>query len=298
MTALGDLRLRCPVCGGAIAWRGATTGCDACGARFRCENGVAVVLPTQLSEHKVQQASFFDGTDAEFEISRPHGTPRIYRNLIDAKFGRSVSEVQGSLRGATVLCVCAGSGMDAEYLVRAGARVIVSDLSPEAVLRACERARRFQFDVSPLVADVEHLPLENDSVDFAYVHDGLHHLEDPFSGLCEMTRVARHGVLLTEPADSLTTRFAVRVRAAKVVEEAGNPVVRLRRAEVERFLAGRGLRVLRSEQYLMYYRHHPGRIEAALSRPGALQFVRVLLALVNTFLGRVGNKLVVQATYD
>ena len=48
--------------------------------------------------------------------------------------------------------------MEAEFLARRGARVILADISLGAVERALERARRFGFELAGVVADAERLP--------------------------------------------------------------------------------------------------------------------------------------------
>lgn len=46
--------------------------------------------------HKDRQAEFFDReVAAEFEVSRPHGSPRLYRWLLAQKFRRSVAGLAG-----------------------------------------------------------------------------------------------------------------------------------------------------------------------------------------------------------
>ena len=97
------------------------------------------------------------------------------------KFRRSVKGVEDRLPGATLLTVCGGSGMDAEFLAQQGAVVIASDLSLGAAQRAVERGRRAGLPIEAVVADAEHLPFADRSVDIVYVHDGLHHLSDPWS---------------------------------------------------------------------------------------------------------------------
>src|SRR5450759_2661873 len=78
---------------------------------------------------KASQADYYDHKveDPEFEINRPHGESRLYRYLMDFKFNRVISLMGQSLQGSTVLVSCCGSGMDAEYLARCGARVVAMD---------------------------------------------------------------------------------------------------------------------------------------------------------------------------
>jgi SAM-dependent methyltransferase len=193
------------------------------------------------------------------------------------------------------LTVCGGSGMDAEFLARAGATVISSDLSLGAATRARQRSEKRGLGIRSIVADVEHLPFADRSVDLVAVHDGLHHLDDPYTGLSEMARVARHWVVVTEPARASITRLAVRLGIALEIEEAGNRVARMEPSEVAAFLRARGYVVLRAERYAMKYPHHPGSVFRLLSRPLVFPIVSVGWRLGNVLLGRFGNKMVVVA---
>jgi ubiquinone/menaquinone biosynthesis C-methylase UbiE len=253
-------------------------------------------MRTHDARHKVGQATHFDHAVApEFEVERPHGAPALYRFLIGQKLRRSVRALRAFVPGATALVVCGGSGMEAEFLARLGAQVICSDLSPGAARRAAERARRHGVSMTVLVADVERLPFADRSVDLVYVHDGLHHVAEPLRGLREMARVAGRAVSVNEPARAAVTRLAVRLGWARMQEEAGNPVMRLARAEVATLLAGCGFAVAHAERYVMSYRHEPGRLCALLSRRGWLPAAVSAWWLLNALIGRFGNKLTVQA---
>lgn len=245
---------------------------------------------------KDAQARHFDRVaEQEFEIVRPHGTPRLYRFLLAEKFRRAMGPIRPHLVGAATLTVCGGSGMDAEFLARAGAAVTTSDLSLGAATRAMARSERYGLGIQSIVADVEHLPFADRSVDLVAVHDGLHHLVDPYTGLSEMARVARRWVVVTEPARASVTRLAIRLGLALETEEAGNRVARMEPSDIAAFLEARGYVVLRAERYAMYYPHHPGAVFALLSRPIVFPIVRVGWRLANALLGRFGNKMVVVA---
>jgi len=249
-----------------------------------------------LGRHKAAQSRHFDQVDAaEFEIERPRGAPRLYRFLLGEKARRALAPIAADVVGASALTVCGGSGMDAEYLASAGAVAVSSDLSLGAALRAQQRARRHGVDMGSIVADIEHLPFGDQTVDLVAVHDGLHHLADPFAGLAEMARVARRWVIVTEPARARLTRAAVRAGLALEMEESGNRVARLDPREVAAFLAARGYRIRRAERYAMYYPHQPGRVFEMLSRPAIFPAVRAGWRLANALVGRFGNKMVVVA---
>jgi ubiquinone/menaquinone biosynthesis C-methylase UbiE len=215
--------------------------------------------------------------------------------LLREKFRRSVIGLEQLLPGATALTICGGSGVDAEFLARAGARVILSDISLGVVLQARERARRYGLDLTLVVADAEALPFRDASIDVVYVHDGLHHLERPADGLAEMARVARRAVSVSEPAEAAATAVAVRLGLAEDEEEAGNRVRRLTLEEISRELSSRGLHPIRPHRYAMYYRHWPGRTMRVLSTRPLLPLAQAGLNVINRLAGRFGNKLTVQA---
>jgi len=304
------LALRCPSCRNALAASSsaASWDCKVCGWSASAADGIHILLPHpamadhdeldhhHASRHKSAQAAHFDRPGEEtFETDRPHGTPRLYRFLLAEKFRCAVGPIRPHLLGASALTVCGGSGMDAEFLARAGAAVTTSDLSLGAATRARARSVRYGLGIQSIAADVEHLPFADQSVDLVAVHDGLHHLDDPFVGLADMARVARRWVVVTEPARASLTRLAIRLGLALEREEAGNRVARMEPSEVAALLEARGFVILRAERYAMYYPHHPGRMFELLSRPYVFPVVRAGWRILNAVLGRFGNKMVVIA---
>lgn len=264
-------------------------------AGFDVDDGIPILV-CRGSEHARRQAEYFDEEqDADFEISRPHGTTRLYEWTLGEKFRRSVAGIEPLIPGATALTVCGGSGMEAELLARRGARVVCSDISLGAARRSRERARRHDVEMTPVVADAEDLPFADASFDLVYVHDGLHHLEHPDVALAEMARVACKAVSITEPASAALTRVAVRVGLALSKEPAGNVVVRFDPCSLAEQLRSHGFEIVRSERYGLYYRHRPGRLSRFLSGPYAFPIVTGSIRGANSLAGRVGNKLTVQA---
>jgi uncharacterized protein YbaR (Trm112 family) len=290
--------LACPACRNAAPLRREDERlvCDACGASYEVRDGIPIMLPPASSEQKLRQAEFFDSAseaEPEFEVRRPHGAPVYHAWLLSQKFARSIDGIEELLAGATALTVCGGSGMDAESLARRGARVIVSDISFGAALRARDRARRFGVELTPIVADVERLPFADRAVDLVYVHDGLHHLERPEDGLGEMLRVAARAVSITEPAQAAATALAVRAGIALEEEEAGNRVARLTLEGLEAALAADGLDVVSSARYAMYYSHEPGVPARWLSRRRLFSSATRAWMALDKAIGRFGNKLAV-----
>jgi ubiquinone/menaquinone biosynthesis C-methylase UbiE/uncharacterized protein YbaR (Trm112 family) len=314
--ALDEL-LVCPTCHGGLNREGDRRECRSCGRIYAICEGIPVFVGESASDHdeldhlsadsarnhrdpgnahKASQAAFFDRAAlAEFEIERPMGSPRLYRFLLTEKFRRSIEPFGGRLDGWTALAVCGGSGMDAEFLAGVGAAVISSDLSLGAAGRVRERARRHGMTIESIVADVEHLPFADSSVDLVYVHDGLHHLEDPRSGILEMARVARRAVCITEPTRARATAIGVRLGIAREYEAAGNRVARLEPAVVTSALRAAGFRVVRADRYAMYYDHVPGRLVALFSRRLLLAGTVAAWRLANGIVGRAGNKMTIVA---
>jgi SAM-dependent methyltransferase len=275
-------------------WSTGGAQCTGCRRAYESDDGIAALV-AEVGDHKRRQAQFFDAVDAEFEIERPRGTPRFYRSQIEEKFNRSIEAIRPLLQGATALNICGGSGLDAEFIARTGAGVTLADISPGAARRARERARRHGFDLSVVVADAERLPFPDRSFDVVYVHDGLHHLEDPLVGLTEMARVARVAVSVNEPARAAATRLAVRLRLAEDREEAGNDVKRVDPEAIVTTLEASGFTIVRQSRYAMVYRHEPGRVSAGLSLSPLFQIVNGARGAFNALLGGAGNKLTVQA---
>jgi SAM-dependent methyltransferase len=222
----------------------------------------------------------------------------LYGWLMLEKFRRSLLGIEERIHGAVTLVLCAGSGMDAEFLARRGARVIASDLSLGAALRTRERAQRHGVELIPLVADAEALPFRDRSVDLAYVHDGLHHLRDPAVGLWEMTRVTHNALSVSEPAQASVTRVAIAAGIALIEEPVGNRVERLEAKGVIGLLREAGMRVVGAERYAMFYRHEPEMAMRLMSRQRLRPAAQASINVFNSLLGRIGNKLAVRAVRD
>jgi SAM-dependent methyltransferase len=290
--------LVCPACRSVLEWQAHEARCTGCGAVYEVADGIPVLRPGESDDadgQKDVQAAFFDEADPEFEVTRPHGTPWLYQWLLAEKFRRSLAGLPLRVEGLTAVTICGGSGMDAEFLARAGASVISTDISLGAAQRTRERARRFGFDVLPVVADAGALPLRDGSVDLLYVHDGLHHLDSPEAGVREMLRTSRLAISINEPARAGATLLAARIGLAEHYEDAGNFIARLDPEALAAEVSAAGFEVVRSERYAMVYRHEPGRAARVLSQPGLRQLTRAALRGFNAVAGGIGNKLTLQA---
>jgi SAM-dependent methyltransferase len=296
--ALLSQLLVCPVCRSDLEWRAQEARCTGCGAIYEVVDGIAVLRPADSDGPNAQkdfQASFFDEADPEFEVMRPHGTPWLYQRLLAEKFRRSLDALPLPGEGLTAVTVCGGSGMDAEFLARTGASVISTDISLGAAQRTRERAARYGFDVLPVVADAEALPLRDRSVDLLYVHDGLHHLDSPQAGIREMLRTSGLAISINEPARARATMLAARAGLSEHYEEAGNFIARVDPEALAAEIAAAGFEVVKNERYAMVYRHEPGRAALVLSQPGLRNVTVAALQAFNAVAGGIGNKLTLQA---
>jgi uncharacterized protein YbaR (Trm112 family) len=120
--------LVCPECHHDLQWHDAEVECAGCGVVYELVDGIPV-LRREANAHKDLQAEYFDEADPEFEVTRPHGSPWLYRWLLAEKFRRSVDALPPSAGGMVAATVCGGSGMDAEFLARVGMSVISTDIS-------------------------------------------------------------------------------------------------------------------------------------------------------------------------
>jgi ubiquinone/menaquinone biosynthesis C-methylase UbiE len=214
---------------------------------------------------------------------------------MEEKLSRSISALRGNLAGYHAVVLCAGSGMDAEFLARQGAPTLAVDVSLGSCKRTRARARETGLPILPVVGDAESLPLRDASVELAYVHDGLHHLENYFGGLREMVRVARNAVSISEPTQAVATALSVRVGVSEEVEESGNTVHRIPITTIVDFLQAHGFSPVATQRYAMYYQHQPGRIVRLLSRERLAPASLAAFRTANRLIGPIGNKMSVQA---
>ena len=55
--------------------------------------------------------------------------------------------------------------------------------------------------------NVNDLTFQDESFDYVFTKETLHHLPTPFKGLCEMFRVAKRGVIIIEPNGEYDVEF-------------------------------------------------------------------------------------------
>jgi SAM-dependent methyltransferase len=113
----------------------------------------------------------------------------------------------------SVLVVCAGV-RDRDVFRALGFRnVTISNLDTQ---QGAKDSAPFEW----ACVDAEAIDQPDDSYDWVVAHSGLHHCYSPHQGLLEMYRVARRGVLVFEPRDSMLVRLGVRLNFGQDYEVA------------------------------------------------------------------------------
>jgi SAM-dependent methyltransferase len=100
-----------------------------------------------------------------------------------------------------LLAICAGSAERDVFAAVGMRRVTISNLS----------ASRIEGEIAPYDwsrQDAHALTFADNTHDFVFVSDGLHHCSSPHRALLEMYRVARKGVIVFESRDSHVMRVA------------------------------------------------------------------------------------------
>ncbi|PYK98877.1 MAG: hypothetical protein DME19_10830 [Verrucomicrobia bacterium] len=117
-------------------------------------------------------------------------------------------------RDMRILVVCGGEH-DKQALEHSGFRnVTISNLD----------ARMNGKEFAPFTwsfQDAEKIAFRDNEFDFCIVHDGLHHCRSPHRALLEMYRVARCGLLVFEPRDSLVARLGLLLNFSQEYEVSG-----------------------------------------------------------------------------
>lgn len=251
-----------------------------------------------LAQKRRQALYFDDKGESEAEVNRPHGMGSLYNFLIEYKLKKSVSLLDATVKWMKILNICCGSGMEAEYLSKLGAKVVGLDISLGAVKGARRRAKAYGFDLDLVVGDAESLPFNSKYFDYGFTHDGLHHLFDYENGISELARVSAKGIFFIEPASALATRLAQVLGIARECEPSGNRVHRFKEKELKALLKRFGFGRISLGRYFMWYPHNP---PAAfyIFEPRFMMFLfKIFFYCFNGLFGRWGNKLGVSADYE
>lgn len=318
-------KLRCPKCRGpvgdgplpAVAGGLQELRCALADHRFRVVNGVPILLddnwfdpstinpdpminPQDHLNWKKMQIQYHhdenvDEDTREYELRRPYGENRLFETMgtYDLELARKF--YPATLRDKSVLTLCCGRGMDAEFFWRAGATVAGTDIVPSCLEIAQERLTRAGGSIDTFCCDAEDVPLRDDSFDICEVHDGLHHLPRPFAAIEEMARIAREGLIIIEPNRSPIVRVFQRLGVSTEVEASGNHKTYFDARDLERRLRGLGFDQVHIGFSFYKKTHHPPKIYDLLSHEPLHTLVKAGLGATRTVLGRWSNHLIAVA---
>jgi len=125
----------------------------------------------------------------------------------------------GDLRGKRLLDIGAGLGESSVYFALRGAQVTMTDISPGMVQTGRELARKFGVKMEGVVSGAEALDVPDESYDFVYVANTIHHVQDRAALFQEIHRVLKPGgyffsydPIAYNPAINAYRRMATEVR--------------------------------------------------------------------------------------
>jgi SAM-dependent methyltransferase len=179
----------CPLCRGRLEAAGERIRCMGCGSEFDTADGVAVLVPPELSEQHEHQRGYFDAEFAGFGRYEVDPWRRSFNDRIFAALGLAPG------RGPYLDVGVGGSGATVIEAARLGVEAVGCDLSVEGVVRAA------MFAASEGVADrtsfvvcaAERLPFPDASVGCASAVAVLEHVDDDGEAAEELARVVRPG---------------------------------------------------------------------------------------------------------
>jgi len=106
---------------------------------------------------------------------------------------------QGILQDTSILCVCAGKSEKMLFEELNIKNVTLTNINEDVV-------EGYKYEKQ----DAMNLTYKNDSFDYVFVSNGLHHCSSPHRALLEMYRVARKTIIFFESKDSFLMRLAVK----------------------------------------------------------------------------------------
>lgn len=213
-----------------------------------------------LPSYKSQQIAYQDQILPRYNLQASTWSPlqRFYAER-EYVFAHRMLRQLGLAEHVSSLLVCGvGAGTDLEYwITRLPITTAVGlDFSTESLKASLRRVALHQLpDVTRFIqADFEDVPLADNSVDLGIFVHTLHHAWNPECGFKELWRVARKGVVVIEPLDTVVTRLFARLGLAQEVEPSGNRVLRFNHRQFRHWAAAE----LESYRYLnCFYPYHP-----------------------------------------
>ena len=199
------VRLRCPVCGGALARQKAALACAGCGARWPFEGAAVNLLPPSFRE---SPDPVWRGKQDEMESAGGDTSP-----ILHVRTRLSCQAYARLLRpwlrpGACVLDIGIAGAMIRLWLPRTVSYVGLDPSPHDLVWTLSPHFLRMGFARRgvPFLRGVgEHIPFEGGTFDVAVCTSAIDHAQDPERLLREMARVLKPGgvALVGAPMEDL-----------------------------------------------------------------------------------------------
>jgi ubiquinone/menaquinone biosynthesis C-methylase UbiE len=149
----------------------------------------------------------------------------LVHNPLRRRYMRPVLDRVGIRSGERVLELGPGPGtftVDAARLARPDGRVIAVDIQPEMIAQVEERVREANLtNVETHVASAYELPLENESIDRAFLVTVLPEVPDQNRALSELRRVLKPGGQLSITEEFIDPDYPFPAETIRRVEAAG-----------------------------------------------------------------------------
>ncbi len=183
--------LVCPECKNQLhKSTGTELQCVKCSSKYEIKDEIPILLPPNLEEFKVLEASYHDQEAHHYGeinmINSYHVTHYIekYLNIVNTLDKNSI-----------LLEVGSGDGNDANLINNSGITVIQSDISFEMVKLAKDN-NKVNSKTVYVVSDAEKIPCNDNSLDAIMIVATLHHLPSPINFFKEARRALSPGGLL------------------------------------------------------------------------------------------------------
>lgn len=118
---------------------------------------------------------------------------RDYFEACTAPENRFILQQMGNVTGKRLLDLGCGAGENSVYFAKKGALCVASDYSPGMVNVALQLAAANGVEIEGCTANAIALDFPDNSFDFVYASNLLHHLPDPKACIREMHRVLKPG---------------------------------------------------------------------------------------------------------
>ncbi len=142
-----------------------------------------------------------------------------YFEACTAPENRFILRHMGDIRGKLLLDLGCGAGENSVYFAKKGARCVASDYSPGMVEVALQLAAANHVQIQGRTMNAIALDCPDNTFDFVYASNLLHHLPDPQAAIREMYRVLKPGgkacfwdPLRHNPIINVYRRIATKVR--------------------------------------------------------------------------------------